>query len=35
MMDEIFQDEIQEGWVKIYMDDIVIATTDDEILHSL
>jgi Reverse transcriptase (RNA-dependent DNA polymerase) len=35
MMDEIFRDEIQEGWVKIYMDDIVIATTDDEVLHSL
>jgi hypothetical protein len=35
MMDKIFRDEIQEGWVKIYMDDIVIATTDDEVLHSL
>jgi Reverse transcriptase (RNA-dependent DNA polymerase) len=35
IMDEIFQDKIQERWVKIYMDDIVIATTDDEVLHSL
>jgi RNase H-like domain found in reverse transcriptase/Reverse transcriptase (RNA-dependent DNA polymerase)/Integrase zinc binding domain len=35
MMDEIFRDEIQEGWVKIYIDNIVIATTDDEVFHSL
>jgi RNase H-like domain found in reverse transcriptase/Reverse transcriptase (RNA-dependent DNA polymerase) len=35
MMDKIFQDEIQERWVKIYMDNIVIATTDNEVLHSL
>jgi Reverse transcriptase (RNA-dependent DNA polymerase) len=35
MIDKIFRDEIQEEWVKIYMDDITIATTDDEVLHSL
>jgi len=35
MMDDIFQDEIAQGWLHIYMDDMIIATEDDEILHKL
>jgi RNase H-like domain found in reverse transcriptase/Reverse transcriptase (RNA-dependent DNA polymerase) len=34
MMDDIFQEEIAQGWVKIYMDDIIIATEDDEEEHA-
>jgi Reverse transcriptase (RNA-dependent DNA polymerase) len=34
MMDDIFQEEIAQGWVKIYMDDIIIATEDDEEEHT-
>ena len=34
MMDDIFQEEIAQGWLRIYMDDTVIATTDDEEEHS-
>jgi len=35
MMDDIFQDEIAQGWLRIYMDDMIIATEDDEVLHEL
>ena len=35
MMDDIFQDEIAQGWLHIYMDDMIIATEDDEVLHEL
>jgi hypothetical protein len=35
MMDDIFQEEIAQGWVKIYMDDIIITTEDDEEEHTL
>jgi len=35
MMDNIFQDEIAQGWLRIYMDDMIIATEDDEVLHKL
>ena len=35
MMDDIFQEEIAQGWLCIYMDDMIIATEDDEILHEL
>ena len=35
MMDDIFQEEIAQGWLRIYMDDMIIATEDDEILHEL
>jgi len=35
MMDDIFQDEITQGWLHIYMDDMIIATEDDEVLHEL
>jgi len=35
MMDDIFQDEIAQGWLCIYMDDMIIATEDDEVLHEL
>jgi Reverse transcriptase (RNA-dependent DNA polymerase) len=34
MMDDIFQEEIAQGWVKIYMDNIIIATEDDEEEHT-
>jgi len=35
MMDDIFQEEIAQGWLRIYMDDMIIATEDDEVLHEL
>jgi uncharacterized membrane protein affecting hemolysin expression len=28
MMDEIFQEEIAQGWLRIYMDDTIIATKE-------
>jgi RNase H-like domain found in reverse transcriptase/Reverse transcriptase (RNA-dependent DNA polymerase) len=33
MMDDIFQ-EIAQRWLKIYMDDMIIATEDDDSLHA-
>ena len=33
MMNAIFAQELREGWVTIYMDDILIHTTDDLPLH--
>jgi len=33
MMNTIFEDEIREGWLTVYMDDMLIATPDDPILH--
>jgi hypothetical protein len=33
MMDDIFQEEVAQGWLKIYMDDMIIATEDDEKEH--
>ena len=33
MMNAIFLEEIQEGWVTIYMDDILIHTADDLEAH--
>ena len=35
MMDDIFQEEVAQGWLRIYMDDMIIATEDDETLHEL
>ena len=35
MMDDIFQEEVAQGWLRIYMDDMIIATEDDEVLHEL
>jgi len=35
MMDNIFQEEVAQGWLRIYMDDMIIATEDDEVLHEL
>jgi len=35
MMDDIFQDEVAQGWLRIYMDDMIIATEDDKTLHKL
>jgi len=35
MMDNIFQEEVAQGWLCIYMDDMIIATEDDEVLHEL
>jgi hypothetical protein len=33
MMDNIFQPEIMEGWLHIYMDDFVIATKNNSHDH--
>ena len=35
IMDDIFQEEVAQGWLCIYMDDIIIATEDNEVLHEL
>ena len=35
MMDDIFQEEVAQGWLRIYMDDMIIATEDNEVLHKL
>jgi len=34
MMDDIFQEEIAQGWLRIYMDDTIIATEDNPIEHA-
>jgi hypothetical protein len=34
MMDDIFQEEIAQGWLRIYMDDAIIATENDEEEHT-
>jgi len=34
MMDNIFQEEMAQGWLHIYMDDTIIATADDNEEHS-
>jgi len=34
MMDNIFQEEIAQGWLHIYMDNTIIATADDDKEHS-
>jgi len=34
MMNTIFKDEIREGWLMVYMDDMLIATNDDPTLHT-
>jgi len=33
MMNAIFEDKIQEGWLTVYMDDMLIATPDDPVFH--
>jgi hypothetical protein len=33
MMDDIFQDEIAQGWLKIYMDDLIVASEEDKAIH--
>jgi L-rhamnose mutarotase len=33
MMDDIFQEEVAQGWLKIYMDNMIIATEDDNKEH--
>jgi len=35
MMDNIFQEEVAQGWLRIYMDNMIIATEDDKVLHEL
>ena len=35
MMDEIFKEEIVEGWLGIYMDDMIIHSTDIKEHHEL
>ena len=34
MMNAIFEDEIREGWLTVYMDDMLIATPDDPVFHN-
>ena len=34
MMNTIFAKEIVEGWLIIYMDDILVATEDDQEFHN-
>jgi len=34
MMDNIFQEEIAQGWLRIYMDDTIIATENDKKEHT-
>ncbi len=34
MMDDIFHEEIAQGWLKIYMDDLIITSEDDEQIHT-
>jgi hypothetical protein len=33
MINHIFQEEIREGWLVVYMDDLLIATRDDIPFH--
>jgi len=33
MMNTIFEDEIREGWLTVYMDDMLIATPNDPAFH--
>jgi len=33
MMNDIFKEEIREGWASIYMDDILIHTNNDIAKH--
>jgi reverse transcriptase-like protein len=33
MMDNIFRDEIAQGWLKIYMDNLIVASEDNETIH--
>ena len=33
MMDNIFHKEIAQGWLKIYMDDLIVALEDDKKIH--
>jgi hypothetical protein len=33
MMNHIFQKEIREGWLVVYMDDLLIATEDNLDFH--
>ena len=33
MMDDIFHEEIAQGWLRVYMDNVIIATEDDDKLH--
>jgi reverse transcriptase-like protein len=33
MMDDIFREEITQGWLKIYMDNLIVASEDDEVIH--
>jgi reverse transcriptase-like protein len=33
MMDDIFRDEIAQGWLKIYMDNLIITSEEDKAIH--
>ncbi len=33
MMDDIFREEIAQGWLKIYMDNLIVVSEDDKQIH--
>jgi L-rhamnose mutarotase len=33
MMDDIFWDEIMQEWLKIYMDNLIVTSEEDEAIH--
>jgi reverse transcriptase-like protein len=33
MMDDIFWDEIAQGWLKIYMDNLIVTSKEDKAVH--
>jgi reverse transcriptase-like protein len=33
MMDNIFREETMQGWLKIYMDDLIVASKDDKVIY--
>jgi reverse transcriptase-like protein len=33
IMDDIFREEIAQGWLKIYMDDLIMASEDNDTIH--
>jgi reverse transcriptase-like protein len=33
MMDNIFQEEITQGWLKIYMDNLIVASEENEVVY--
>jgi reverse transcriptase-like protein len=33
MIDDIFREEIAQEWLKIYIDDLIVASKDDELIY--